>query len=221
MQNNSSSNIAPAHNARAIGFSLLVALAIAALVLVTIIWPAEYGKDPTGVGEFLGLMIMTPETEPAEPVATSISTGAQAEKVIPIGDPGTEHMELASRDNIQAREVAYRNDTADVTLRSGEWVEYKAELLEGDPLLYTWTASGGEIYTDFHADPTVDKASYPEKYWLRYEESEKVAGHGLIIAPFTGNHGWYWVNRNPDPVSIHIEVSGFYNQFRMFGRSAR
>ena len=35
--------------------STLIALAAAAMILVTIVLPAEYGIDPTGVGSALGL----------------------------------------------------------------------------------------------------------------------------------------------------------------------
>jgi hypothetical protein len=227
MSNPPTPEVVPPHDARAIGLSLLAALAIAAVVLVTIIWPAEYGKDPTGVGAFLGLMVLTPEPDTAvetaaeQPVAASAPSGAQTGKVIPINAAPTDNMKVASRDDIRPQVFAYLSDAAEVTLRTGEWAEYKAHMFEGKPLLYSWTASGGDVYTDFHGDPTAEKASYPEGYWLRYQETEDVEGHGMIIAPFTGNHGWYWVNRNREPVSIRIEVSGFYDQFRRVGGSAR
>jgi len=38
--------------------STLIALFVAAALLVCIVVPAEYGTDPTGVGEFLGLKKM-------------------------------------------------------------------------------------------------------------------------------------------------------------------
>lgn len=38
--------------------SALIALAVAALLLVTVVLPAEYGIDPTGVGRVLGLTRM-------------------------------------------------------------------------------------------------------------------------------------------------------------------
>lgn len=38
--------------------STLVALAVALLLLVTVVFPAEYGIDPTGVGRVLGLTRM-------------------------------------------------------------------------------------------------------------------------------------------------------------------
>ena len=38
--------------------SVLIALAVALLLLVTVVLPAEYGIDPTGVGRVLGLTRM-------------------------------------------------------------------------------------------------------------------------------------------------------------------
>ena len=38
--------------------STLIALAVAALLLTTVVLPAEYGIDPTGVGRVLGLTRM-------------------------------------------------------------------------------------------------------------------------------------------------------------------
>lgn len=38
--------------------STLIALAVAVLLLVTVVLPAEYGIDPTGVGRVLGLTRM-------------------------------------------------------------------------------------------------------------------------------------------------------------------
>ena len=46
---------------------LLAALIAAAVVTVLFIMPAEYGKDPTGIGTALGLTAMA-NTQDAEPV---------------------------------------------------------------------------------------------------------------------------------------------------------
>ena len=49
--------IAPASPRRLLR-STMIALAVAALLLITIVLPAEYGIDPTGVGRVLGLTRM-------------------------------------------------------------------------------------------------------------------------------------------------------------------
>lgn len=38
--------------------SLAITLAVAGVIVVTIVMPAEYGADPTGVGQVLGLKQM-------------------------------------------------------------------------------------------------------------------------------------------------------------------
>jgi len=30
------------------------------------------------------------------------------------------------------------------------------------------------------------------------------------VAPFDGNHGWYWMNIEENPVKIVLEVRGYY-----------
>lgn len=218
------------HSAKSILKGLGAAFIIGAIVVLTIIWPAEYGKDPTGVGALLGLTIMSAEelavaesTPPTQSTALSsafadvvesASAVATSEKVIPITVWPLDDMESAPLENIQSRPAAFRSDSAEVTLQSGQAMEYKVELLEGEPLMYSWTTMGGEIYTDLHAEPTVNRDSYPEHYFYRYEELEDTDGHGRFTAPFTGNHGWYLLNRNASPVTFRLEVSGFHSDFK-------
>ena len=82
---------------------------------------------------------------------------------------------------------------------------------QGDSFVYDWKINEGVIYTDFHADPA-DTDAYPSRYWIRYEEGELEGGSGHLVAPFDGNHGWYWLNIAEGPVSIQLEVRGFYER---------
>ena len=225
MSNKTDSNIERDHDVKAILKGLAIAFVIGVIVVVTIVWPAEYGKDPTGMGAVLGLTVMSAEEQDAAKAAIADSSPTESQaahvdlpvstsgKVVPIKVPWPEQMEQAHVDNIGLRESVYRDDQIEVRLESGEGIEYKAVLLTGEPLLFSWKASGGEVYTDLHAEPG-KKSDFPEKYWLRYDESETTAGHGYLIAPFDGNHGWYWLNRNIGPVTVQLEVSGFYSDFR-------
>jgi hypothetical protein len=31
------------------------------------------------------------------------------------------------------------------------------------------------------------------------------------VAPFSGEHGWYWVNLNDHPVTITLTVTGYFD----------
>ena len=106
-----------------------------------------------------------------------------------------------------------------VELESGEQVEYKALMQRGDMILYSWSVEQGIVYTDFHADPTENKDSYPDDYFIRYRESETSNSSGSMVASFTGNHGWYWLNIEEFPIKITLEVAGFYSEIKELGRS--
>ena len=188
--------------------SAIVALAAAVLVTVLFVLPAEYGVDPTGLGARLGLTRLAGVTAPAVDSTPRIVTGAFPD--IPtefdfydpevLGDPFS-----------RTHDAAFRSDTLTIDLDVGEEVEYKAVMHQGDALVYSWRlTSGSVVYTDFHADPGENDA-YPEDYWIRYRESETGSAAGSIVAPFDGNHGWYWLNIEEQPVTIELEVRGFYD----------
>ena len=77
---------------------------------------------------------------------------------------------------------------------------------------------GASIYTDFHADP-LEVEKFPEQYWIRYLETEQPSASGSLVAPFDGNHGWYWLNIEENPVKIELEVHGYYDSIAEIMRS--
>ena len=36
---------------------------------------------------------------------------------------------------------------------------------------------------------------------------------GAILAPYAGEHGWYWLNLEDHPVTIQLEAVGFYDEW--------
>ncbi len=194
----------------------VIALITAIVVAVLFVLPAEYGVDPTGVGEKLGLLELAGTEPVATNPATTIVTGAFP--VAPaefdfyepeiLGDPFT-----------RTQASALQSATLMVKLDVGEQVEYKAVMRQGDALVYHWQLEKGIIYTDFHADPGEDAEGYPDRYFIRYAETEVGESAGSLVAPFAGNHGWYWLNIEDYPVTITLEVRGFYERIEELGRS--
>ena len=74
---------------KTIVISSVVALLVAIVVLIAIIWPAEYGRDPTGIGGLLGITSMsTAPTETIEVVDNIGGNETLREIEIPdFGDP--------------------------------------------------------------------------------------------------------------------------------------
>ena len=60
---------------------------------------------------------------------------------------------------------------------------------------------------------------YPEMYYIRYHESEEGSESGSLVAPFAGNHGWYWLNIEENPVTIELEVRGYFDSLEEIMRS--
>lgn len=195
----------------------LVALVAAVVVTVLFVLPAEYGVDPTGVGAKLGLLDLAEETEPSEPGGNTIVEGTWP--AIPeefdfyepdiLGDPYS-----------RTQAAKFRSDSLTIELDVGEQTEYKAIMKQGDAIVYHWKlAKGATVYTDFHADPGENAEGYPERYYIRYAESETAESSGSLVAPFAGNHGWYWLNIEEEPITITLEVHGYYDRVEELMRS--
>ena len=108
---------------------------------------------------------------------------------------------------IQQTASAPLNSVLDVTLESLEEVEIKTVLDAHQVILYSWSTSE-EVYYDFHAEPAVG----PEGYFVRYAEGEATSDSGSLVAPFTGHHGWYWLNISEKPLTIRLQVDGYHKE---------
>ena len=113
-----------------------------------------------------------------------------------------------SGDNFVAGRREWRHETTLVEIPGDGSVEYKALMEQGDSLSFTWSVDGGEAYYDMHAH---DEA-FGEEFFTRYEEGEGTGAAGTIIAPYSGQHGWFWLNLEADPITITLETAGFYER---------
>jgi hypothetical protein len=172
----------------------LLAFLIAAVILFTVVLPAEYGFDPLGTGRALGLMDLS-KAEPTPdrpPVAAAVLPGVYA-----------------------AQPNVYKADTEDFLLPPGQGVEFKYHMPKGAVMVYSWKADG-KVMFEFHGEPD----QKPNKdYYDSYELDDKVGkdqSHGSFIAPSTGIHGWFWENKGDKNVKIHLITAGFYDKARMF-----
>ena len=183
-----------------------IALAVAGVILVTAVLPAEYGIDPTGMGAALGLDVFAASAETAErPAAAS----AAAIPLDAVGQP----IKPVEATAVSKREGTYSQDTMSLTLAPGEGAEIKAAMLTGDGLVFHWKSTG-EVAVDMHGERTGAAKDEYTSYWI--EKSQKEAS-GTFTAPFDGTHGWYWVNSGTAPVTVNVDVAGFQKKLFMPG----
>ena len=166
----------------------VVALLIATLLYFVVVLPAEYNKDPTGLGEKLGLMVLS-KTEPQQMTnADSISK----DTLVTLSDKKT---------------FSFRKDEQSITVPPQRGIEYKFNVLQFENLIYEWkTLDGSDIYFDFHGEPQGDTTGYFESYSIATTNQMK----GTATVPFNGSHGWYWKNTTDKAVTIVLKTSGNY-----------
>jgi hypothetical protein len=163
------------------------------LVLFGAILPAEFNKDPLGLGKATGLdKLWAPMETPiqiaplkAAPVARKYPNGFKSHVVdIPLATSGH-------------------------PLR-GEELEYKVEMKAGETLIYSWAVVGLSSADEFHYEFHGHTPPRPEVKVAVYEQATGAAPNGSLVAPFDGVHGWYFQNQSLTPVVVRLKISGFY-----------
>ncbi|MHB1260132.1 MAG: hypothetical protein ACYC2H_00305 [Thermoplasmatota archaeon] len=166
-----------------LGWATLFAAFIAFTVLLLFVLPAEYGIDPTRIGQLTGISKLS-----------GISNELQ------LGDRATAINKVEP--------AAPRNDTVVLTLTGlGDDFEYKLHLLANQSLLYSWTATA-PVDFDFHGEP--DTPSRPGEF-SSFEASQGNARSGSFQAPFDGKQGWYFRNVGEGTVTITLQTWGYYD----------
>jgi len=114
----------------------ILSLLFAAVTLVTIILPAEYNIDPTGIGHRLGLTVFHDVTAEVNTVNSSGSTTASKGEL----------------------------ETIEVNVPAGRGVEYKFVMTQYQKLEYEWMTDSSALYFDLHGEPEGDTTGYFESY---------------------------------------------------------
>lgn len=192
----------------------VIAAAVAAVLLVTTVMPAEYGIDPTGIGAKLGLTTLASidaedaETPDAAPAAESpdmaARNAAEAAKAAAAFGAKVKQTFAAQALTPVVAAASPRSESMTVTLEPGKGVELKMLLDTGQGVVYRWSADA-DVAVDMHGERPSVKGP-----WTSYAiEAAQRSAAGTFIAPFDGTHGWYWENRGAAPVTVTVDVSGF------------
>ncbi|VAV93762.1 hypothetical protein MNBD_ALPHA01-485 [hydrothermal vent metagenome] len=174
--------------------STLIAAAAAGVILVAIVMPSEYGIDPTGAGEVLGLKKMGE-------IKASLAREAAAEqaKLHQVSEaPVAGQVEIPLPDGILTHRM-------EVILAANESTEIKLKMKKGKQIKYVWHSDSGAAFFDMHADSKIMDIDYHS-----YGKGTEQQRDGILIAAFDGSHGWYWKNRTPQTMTITLQTNGEY-----------
>lgn len=185
--------------------STILAIIAAIVLLFTVVLPAEYGIDPTGVGKLLRLTEMGQVKQQLAEEAAADAAGLVATETSDIDNMTEQTINTTPTDTTVA-DGQWR-DEIPFTLTPGEGIEIKMKMSEGDKANYSWAVTGGEVNFDTHGD-ALGKA-------ISYEKGRGVASdEGVLEAAFTGNHGWFWRNRGDSDVQVVLRTRGDYSTIK-------
>ena len=185
--------------------STILAAISAVVLLFTVVLPAEYGIDPTGVGKLLRLTEMGQVKQQLAEEAAADAAGLVATETSDIDNMTEQTINTTPTDTTVA-DGQWR-DEIPFTLTPGEGIEIKMKMSEGDKANYSWAVTGGEVNFDTHGD-ALGKA-------ISYEKGRGVASdEGVLEAAFTGNHGWFWRNRGDSDVQVVLRTRGDYSTIK-------
>jgi|TARA_R110001599_G_C12253512_1_gene659825 glucan-binding YG repeat protein len=208
--------------------STIMAAIVALVLLVTVVMPAEYALDPTGAGRLLGLTEMgeikeqlaeeAAADEEAQMVAVQSSSGQheteagqpEAEESTQAAAPEPETLaeeeQQASTSEPATSEPQWQDEVR-VVLTPGEGTEFKLTMEEGAVAQFSWVSEGGPINFDTHGDGNGQSISYEKGRGVPEDEGE-------LEAAFTGNHGWFFRNRNDNDITLVLRTDGEYGQLK-------
>jgi len=192
----------------------------AVIILVAIVLPSEYGIDPTGVGQKLGLTEMgqikvqlAAEAEadqkaqaqavaPAAPAATATATPITVQTE-PAPAPAAAPVAVAEK---PVKPVG-KTDEISFTLKPGQGAEIKLVMKAGAKANYSWTANGAIVNFDTHGNGGGRSITYEKGRGVPSDE-------GVLEAAFEGNHGWFWRNRTKSDVTVTLKTNGDYIELK-------
>lgn len=168
--------------------STVAAVAVAVVLLVSVVLPAEYGYDPVGVGKVLGL------TEMGE-VKMALAREA-----------GADDATIVSQ-TTNAAESEWR-DSITVTLAPNQGIEYKLSMTKGQQAMYAWSADSADVSYNAHGEPPNPPKGFAHSYGRGLANGKQ----GDLVAAFDGVHGWYWRNRSEGTVRVTLKTRGEYQE---------
>ncbi|EJG0620439.1 hypothetical protein [Vibrio parahaemolyticus] len=183
--------------------STFIALGTAIVLLITVILPAEYAIDPTGMGRALGL------TEMGE-IKAQLAQEAeedQANSAVLAATKAVQNEPVKAEPEVAVAVEPVWKDKIMLSLKPGQGAEVKLVMVKGQIAQFEWTSKGGPVNYNTHGDGNGDSISYEKGRGVPDDRGE-------LEAAFTGNHGWFFRNRNDKTVMVILKTNGDYAEMK-------
>lgn len=174
--------------------ALVGAAVLAVLIVLGAVLPAEFNRDPLGVGRLSGLSrLWAPDDQAVDPASGGAALAREYD-------------------------VPFRTDVVEIPL--GDFLagadkselEYKVRMKKDATLIYGWEVIGASDPRDFHFDQHGHTTPAPGQAMTvaTYRQAFALKQQGALTAPFDGIHGWQFSNSSERPVTVRLRLAGFY-----------
>lgn len=106
----------------------------------------------------------------------------------------------------------YRTDEIEIPVPANSDLEYMLDMQQGYSVSYQWESSDVSdpelLLAEFHGH-TVRMSTAPGDVMF-YKQGRERTSNGYLVAPFDGEHGWYFSNETTSTINITLSLSGFY-----------
>jgi hypothetical protein len=173
----------------------LGAAAVAALIVLGAILPAEFNRDPLGLGKLSGLgRLWAPDEKKVDVKGGAVSVAREYD-------------------------APFRADTVEIPLggfldgADKSELEYKVRMKKGATLIYSWEVIGAADPRDFHFDQHGHTTPAPGQPMTvaTYRQAFGLKQQGALTAPFDGIQGWQFSNSSEHRVVVRLKLAGFYD----------
>ena len=203
----------PVMNKKQLVKSVIIAIVIGGLVLVTAVLPAEYNIDPLGTGKLFGfssLYVEPPTTTEIKVANSETPSPRKTLKIAKLGSPPSVSKPAEANNPPPEEQLPVRADTITVVIPARKGIEYKFKALKYASIKYDWkTTNNKEVYIDFHGE--VQQENPPENvFYESYILAYSANMAGTFTTPFKGRHGWYFRNETQTDIQITLHLDGQY-----------
>lgn len=187
------SGSAPAPTRRRLLAQLGGTVALAGVLTLAVVWPAELQRDPTGFGRWSGLLAQS------VPVAAAPLHG------------GTYRSQTIDIPLAYGQEREFK-----LALAQGATLVYQWQVLGPHPApdaqatqldIEPGAPGPDRVYVDFHGESRPPAAPLVQSY---RRQDAALRAQGALVAPFDGVHGWYFLNDSQQAVVVRLQVAGFF-----------
>ena len=152
-----------------------VSFVVAAVIVFCAVLPAEYHRDPTGVGKLTGLMAMS------QPAPVDAPADSKLAAVTAAGAPARSY------------QLPFRSDEVTIPMKPDGELEYKVKMQPGGTLVYSWAADHGTVYYDFHGEKPYGPRSCAELRDRNIRPGQRISdravcGHSRMVPAESGRY---------------------------------